>query len=108
MKKALIAIAAVGLMASACASDGYGGTNEATRQGVGGALIGAAAGAIIGNNVGDGNAGRGAAIGAVVGGVAGAVRGSEQDRRNQRYDQARGIYCYPEGDCYYPDGRRYR
>ncbi len=106
MKKALIAIAAVGLMASACASDGT--YNEATRQGVGGALIGAAAGAIIGNNVGDGNAGRGAAIGAVVGGVAGAVRGSEQDRRNQRYDQARGVYCYPEGDCYDPDGRRYR
>ena len=40
--------------------------------------------------------------------LAGAVRGSEQDRRNQRYDQARGVYCYPEGDCYYPDGRRYR
>lgn len=106
MKKALIAIAAVGLMASACASDGS--NSEAVRQGTAGALIGAAAGAIIGNNVGDGNAGRGAAIGAVVGGVAGAVRGSEQDRRNQRYDQARGIYCYPEGDCYYPDGRRYR
>jgi len=108
MKKALIAIAGAGLLASACASDGYSNNSEAVRQGAAGALIGAAAGAIIGNNVGDGNAGRGAAIGAVVGGVAGAVRGSEADRRNQRYDQGRGVYCYPEGDCYYPDGRRYR
>lgn len=106
MKKALIAIAGAGLLASACAADGS--NSEAYRQGAAGAAIGAVAGAIIGNNVGDGNAGRGAAIGAVVGGVAGAIRGSEQDRRNQRYDQARGIYCYPEGDCYYPDGRRYR
>lgn len=106
MKKALIAIAGAGLLASACASDGS--NSEAMRQGAIGAGIGAVAGAIIGNNVGDGNAGRGAAIGAVVGGVAGAVRGSEQDRRNQRYDQGRGVYCYPEGDCYYPDGRRYR
>ena len=107
MNKVFIAVAASGLLASACASDGYG-MNEATRQGAIGAGVGAVAGAIIGNNVGDGNAGRGAAIGAVVGGAAGAIRGSAQDRNNQRYDQARGIYCYPEGDCYYPDGRRYR
>ena len=40
--------------------------------------------------------------------ASGAVRGSQQDRSNQRYDDARGVYCYPEGDCYYPDGRRYR
>lgn len=107
MKKALIAIAAAGLLASACASDGYG-TNETVRQGAAGAALGAVAGAIIGNNVGDGNAGRGAVIGAVAGGAVGAIRGSQQDRNNQRYDQARGVYCYPEGDCYYPDGRRYR
>ncbi|MES2833494.1 MAG: YMGG-like glycine zipper-containing protein [Pseudomonadota bacterium] len=106
MKKALIAIAGAGLLASACASDGD--NTQAYRQGAAGAAIGAVAGAIIGNNVGDGNAGRGAAIGAVVGGVAGVARGSAEDRRNQRYDDARGIYCYPEGDCYYPDGRRYR
>jgi len=107
MKKALIAIAGAGLLASACASDGYG-TNETVRQGAAGAALGAVAGAIIGNNVGDGNAGRGAVIGAVAGGAVGAIRGSQQDRNNQRYDQARGVYCYPEGDCYYPDGRRYR
>jgi len=109
MQKALIAIAGAGLLTAACASDPYGyGTNETVRQGAIGAGVGAVAGAIIGNNVGDGNAGRGAAIGAVVGGAAGAIRGSQQDRANQRYDSARGIYCYPEGDCYYPDGRRYR
>ena len=107
MNKALIAIAGAGLLASACASDGYG-TNETVRQGAIGAGIGAVAGAIIGNNVGSGNAGQGAAIGAVVGGAAGAIRGSQQDRNNQRYDNARGVYCYPEGDCYYPDGRRVR
>ena len=107
MNKALIAIAGAGLLASACASDGYG-TNETVRQGALGAGIGAVAGAIIGNNVGSGNAGQGAAIGAVVGGAAGAIRGSQQDRNNQRYDNARGVYCYPEGDCYYPDGRRVR
>lgn len=107
MKKALIAIAGAGLLTAACASDPYG-SNETLRQGAIGAGIGAVAGAVIGNNVGDGNAGRGAAIGAVVGGAAGAIRGSQQDRANQRYDSARGIYCYPEGDCYYPDGRRYR
>lgn len=112
MNKAILAIAAAGLLASACASDGYGysNNNEAYRQGAIGAGVGAVAGAIIGNNVGDGNAGRGAAIGAVVGGVAGAVRGSSQDRANQnrRYDSARGAYyyCYPEGDCYWEDGRR--
>ena len=61
MKKAIIAIAGAGLLASACASDPYGGSNETVRQGVIGAGIGAVAGAIIGNNVGDGNAGTGAA-----------------------------------------------
>ena len=65
MNKAVIAIAAAGLMATACASD-PNGSNETLRQGAIGAGIGAVAGAIIGNNVGDGNAGRGAAIGAVV------------------------------------------
>ena len=78
MKRAIFAIAAAGLLTTACASDpyGYGGTNETVRQGATGAAIGAVAGAIIGNNVGDGSAGTGAAIGAVVGGAAGAIRGS--------------------------------
>jgi phage tail tape-measure protein len=84
MKKAIIAIAAAGLMASACASDGYGTSNESVRQGAIGAGLGAVAGAIIGNNVGGGNAATGAAIGAVVGGAAGAIRGSNQDRNNQQ------------------------
>ena len=59
MKKAIIAIGAAGLMATACASDPYygGGPNETVRQGAAGAAIGAIAGAIIGNNTGSGNAG---------------------------------------------------
>ncbi|MFT4912581.1 MAG: phage tail tape-measure protein [Brevundimonas sp.] len=110
MNKALIAIAAAGLMATACASDPYG-NNETLRQGTIGAGIGAVAGAIIGNNVGDGNAGRGAAIGAVVGGAAGAIRGSQQDRNNQqRYQDAQGryYYCYDnrQTECYWENGQR--
>jgi len=113
MKKAIIAIGAAGLLASACASDGYGygGTNETVRQGAIGAGIGAVAGAIIGNNVGDGNAGTGAAIGAVVGGAAGAIRGSQQDRANQqryRDSQGRYYYCYDgrQTECYWENGQR--
>ena len=112
MKKAIIAIAGAGLLASACASDGYGyGTNETVRQGAIGAGIGAVAGAIIGNNVGDGNAGTGAAIGAVVGGAAGAIRGSQQDRANQqryRDSQGRYYYCYDNrrDECYWENGQR--
>lgn len=112
MKKAIIAIAGAGLLASACASDPYGsGSNETVRQGAIGAGIGAVAGAIIGNNVGDGNAGRGAAIGAVVGGAAGAVRGSQQDRANQqryRDNQNRYYYCYDgrQDECYWENGQR--
>lgn len=113
MKKAMIAIAAAGLLASACASDGYGGTNETVRQGAVGAGIGAVAGAIIGNNVGDGNAGRGALIGGAIGGVTGAVRGSAQDRANQqRYRSNNGAYyyCYDgrQTECYWENGQRKR
>jgi phage tail tape-measure protein len=110
MKKAIIAIAAAGLMASACASDGY--SNEQTvRQGAIGAGLGAVAGAIIGNNVGSGNAGQGAAIGAVVGGAAGAIRGSAQDRNNQRRysdNSGRYYYCYDnrQDECYWENGQR--
>lgn len=111
MNKAIIAIAASGLLASACASDGYGGTNETVRQGAIGAGLGAVAGAIIGNNVGSGNAGTGAAIGAVVGGAAGAIRGSQQDRANQqRYRDSsnRYYYCYDnrQDECYWENGQR--
>ena len=114
MKKAVIAIAGAGLLATACASDPYyGGTNETVRQGAIGAGIGAVAGAIIGNNVGDGNAGTGAAIGAVVGGAAGAIRGSSQDRANQqRYRSNNGAYyyCYDgrQTECYWENGQRKR
>lgn len=111
MNKAIIAIAATGLLASACASDGYGTTNETTRQGAIGAGLGAVAGAIIGNNVGSGNAATGAAIGAVVGGAAGAIRGSNQDRANQqryRDSQNRYYYCYDgrQDECYWENGQR--
>lgn len=112
MKKAIIAIAGAGLMATACASDPYGsGTNETVRQGAIGAGIGAVAGAIIGNNVGSGSAGTGAAIGAVVGGAAGAIRGSQQDRNNQqRYRDSAGryYYCYDnrQTECYWENGQR--
>ncbi len=108
MNKAIIAIGAAGLLASACASDPYGnGGNETVRQGA----IGAVAGAIIGNNVGSGNAGTGAAIGAVVGGAAGAIRGSNSDRNNQqRYRDNRGqyYYCYDnrQDECYWENGQR--
>jgi Predicted outer membrane lipoprotein len=111
MKKAIIAIGAAGLMASACASDPYYGTNETVRQGAAGAAIGAVAGAIIGNNTGSGNAATGAAIGAVVGGAAGAIRGSQQDRANQqryRDSQGRYYYCYDgrQDECYWENGQR--
>ena len=114
MKKALIAVASIGLLSTAaCASDPYGsGTNnEAVRQGALGAAIGAAAGAVIGNNTGSGNAGRGAAGGAVVGGAAGAIRGSNQDRNNQqryRDNQGRYYYCYDnrQTECYWENGQR--
>ncbi len=109
MKKAIIAIAGAGLLASACASDGY--NDETYRQGAIGAGIGAVAGAIIGNNTGSGNAATGAAIGAVVGGAAGAVRGSQQDRANQqRYRDSGGryYYCYDnrQSECYWENGQR--
>jgi phage tail tape-measure protein len=111
MNKAIIAIAATGLLASACASDGYSQPNEATRQGAIGAGLGAVAGAIIGNNVGGGSAGTGAAIGAVVGGAVGAIRGSNQDRANQqryRDSQNRYYYCYDgrQDECYWENGQR--
>ena len=113
MKKAIIAIGAAGLLASACASDPYssGGSNETVRQGAIGAGLGAVAGAIIGNNVGSGNAATGALIGGVAGGAIGAVRGSNQDRRNQqRYsdNQGRYYYCYDgrQSECYWENGQR--
>ncbi|HVL41450.1 MAG TPA: hypothetical protein VM348_04775 [Brevundimonas sp.] len=89
MNKAIIAIAATGLLASACASDGYSnGTNETVRQGA-----------------------IGAGLGAVVGGAAGAIRGSQQDRANQqRYRDSsnRYYYCYDgrQDECYWENGQR--
>ena len=74
MRHAIIAIGAAGLLASACASDPYGNSNETVRQGAIGAGLGAVAGAIIGNNVGGGNAATGALVGAAIGGTAGPKR----------------------------------
>ena len=111
MKKAIIAIASAGLLATACASDPYGGSNETVRQGAIGAGLGAVAGAIIGNNTGSGNAATGALIGGVAGGAIGAVRGSQQDRNNQqrfRDNQGRYYYCYDnrQDECYWENGQR--
>ena len=114
MKKAIIAIAGAGLLASACASDPYGynnGTNETVRQGAIGAGLGAVAGTIIGNNVGGGNAATGALIGGALGGTAGAIRGSNQDRNNHpRYRDSGGryYYCYDgrQSECYWENGQR--
>jgi phage tail tape-measure protein len=111
MKKAIIAIAGASLLASACASDPYGGTNETVRQGAIGAGLGAVAGAIIGNNTGSGNAATGALIGGVAGGAIGAIRGSQQDRANQqRYRDSAGryYYCYDnrQTECYWENGQR--
>ena len=112
MNKAIIAIGAAGLLASACASDPYGsGSNETVRQGAIGAGLGAVAGAIIGNNVGGGNAATGALIGGVAGGAIGAIRGSNQDRAHQqRYQDRSGqyYYCYDgrQNECYWENGQR--
>ena len=114
MKKASIAIAGAGLLASACATDPYGynnGSTETVRQGAIGAGLGAVAGAIIGNNVGGGNAATGALIGGALGGTAGAIRGSNQDRNNQqryRDSQGRYYYCYDnrQDECYWDNGQR--
>ena len=115
MNKAILAIGAAGLLASACASDPYGynngGVNQTTRQGAIGAGLGAVAGAIIGNNVGGGNAATGALIGGLAGGAVGAVRGSQADRNNQqRYRDSRGsyYYCYDnrQTECYWENGQR--
>ena len=111
MNKAIIAIGAAGLLASACASDPYGAPNQTVRQCAIGAGLGAVAGAIIGNNVGGGNAATGALIGAAAGGAVGAIRGSQQDRNNQqRYRDNSGnyYYCYDgrQNECYWENGQR--
>ena len=74
MKKAVIAIAGAGLLASACASDPYNnyGTNETVRQGAIGAAAGAVVGGLLGN--GSGNTAQGAAIGAAAGALCDDVR----------------------------------
>lgn len=113
MKKAIIAIAGAGLLATACASDPYGGSNETVRQGAIGAGLGAVAGAIIGNNTGSGNAATGALIGGLAGGAVGAIRGSSQDRANQqryRDNQGQYYYCYDNrrDECYWENGQRRR
>ncbi len=107
MKKIMIAIAGAGLLASACASDPYGNTNQTVRQGAIGAAIGAAAGQLIGGDT------EATVAGAAIGGAVGAIRGSSQDRQNQqRYRAANGqyYYCYDnrQTECYWEDGTRVR
>lgn len=92
MKTTIIALAGIGLLATAaCTSDPY------TNQRIGaGAAIGAIGGAIVGNNVGDGNTAAGAAIGAAAGAAVGAASANNTggvDRR-QYYDQRAGRYYY--------------
>lgn len=110
MKKTIIAIAGAGLLASACASDPYGGgynTNQTVRQGAIGAAIGAAAGQLIGGDT------EATVAGAAIGGAVGAIRGSSQDRANQqrfRHANGRYYYCYDnrQTECYWEDGSRVR
>jgi hypothetical protein len=103
------ALAAVGLMASACTTTGH--TERTAAVGAG---LGALAGAVIGNNVGGGSAGAGAAIGAVVGGTIGAVKGCRDEggcgavpNRRQYYDESVGRYYYYDsatGRYYWENG----
>jgi len=109
MRRILVAMAGVGLMASACTTTGH-----TERTALGGAALGALAGAIIGNNVGSGSAGTGAAIGAAVGGTVGAIKGCRDEggcgadtNRRQYYDERAGRYYYYDsatGRYYWENG----
>jgi Glycine zipper len=101
MKTTVIAVAAAGLLATACTATGNTERN--------------AAGAVIGNNVGGGDAGTGAAIGAAIGGTAGAIKGCREDggcgatnvNRRQYYDERAGRYYYYDsrsGRYFWEDG----
>ena len=108
MKKSLVALAAMGLSATACAS--YDQNTNTYHRGAQGAVAGAVIGAIIGNNVGDGDAETGAAIGAVIGGTAGAYKGCQEDGKcegDRRYDDRGRYYEDDRDDRYYRDDRRY-
>jgi hypothetical protein len=110
MKTTVIAVAAAGLLATACTA-----TGNTERNAAGGAALGALAGAVIGNNVGGGDAGTGAAIGAAIGGTAGAIKGCREDggcgatnvNRRQYYDERAGRYYYYDsrsGRYFWEDG----
>ena len=96
MRKTLLALAGVGVIATGCTTTGH--TEKTAAVGAG---IGALAGAVIGNNVGGGSALGGAAIGGLVGGTIGAVKGCRDEggcgaapNRRQYYDERAGRYYY--------------
>lgn len=109
--KTCAAVAALGLLSTACTTSG-----ATERNAAGGAALGAIAGAVIGNNVGHGDAASGAALGAVLGGTVGAVKGCREDggcgatatnNHRQYYDERAGRYYYYDsatGRYYWEDG----
>ena len=110
MKRILITLSGVGLLAlGACTT-----TGNTERDAVIGGGIGAVAGAVLGNNLGNGNGGTGAAIGAAFGATAGAVHGCQTDggcgaapNHRQYYDERAGRYYYRDsqtGRYYWEDG----
>ena len=85
MKKTIMILGAVALMAAGCTTNPYTGEKRASRtvtSGAGGAAAGAAAGAVIGAIAG--NAGKGAAIGAASGAAIGVGIGVYQDRQQAK------------------------
>lgn len=86
MRKTIMMLGAIALIAAGCTTNPYTGENRASRtvtSGAGGAAAGAAAGAIAGAIVG-GNAGKGAAIGAAAGAAIGVGIGVYQDRQQAK------------------------
>lgn len=86
MRKTIILLGAIALVAAGCTTNPYTGERRASRtvtSGAGGAAAGAAAGAIVGAVVG-GNAGKGAAIGAASGAAIGVGIGVYQDRQQAK------------------------
>lgn len=79
--RTVIALAAIALAMSACASFNKKGEGAAIGAGAGGA-----AGAVIGNQTG--STARGAIIGAVVGGLAGTIIGNQMDQQAKELKQS--------------------
>jgi outer membrane protein OmpA-like peptidoglycan-associated protein len=87
--KTLIAVTAITVALSGCATN-PDDPNRRTKTGaVTGAAAGAVAGAVVGNQ--SGNRDRGAAVGAVVGAAAGAVIGRRMDQQERELRQIEGV-----------------